>query len=57
LAELTLDATVERSVVGTLFSIAPHLMIVAESSNRQQIWKRLRGSFANKFQKLWGSGW
>jgi hypothetical protein len=53
-AEPTLDATVELSVVGALFSIAPHLMIVVESSNRQQIWKRLRGSFTNKFRKLPG---
>jgi hypothetical protein len=38
------------------FAIALHLMIAVESSNRQQICKRLRGPFTNKFRSA-GSGW
>jgi hypothetical protein len=45
--------TAEFPFVGAPLSIAPGLMIAAESSNRQQICQRLRGPFSNKF---WSAG-
>jgi hypothetical protein len=53
--EPTLGATVERRVFGALFCHRAPLMIAAESSNGQQICKRLRGPFTNKFRELRGN--
>jgi hypothetical protein len=39
------------------FDNAPHWMIAAESSNRQQICKRLREPFSNKLRELQQPGW
>jgi hypothetical protein len=47
LTELTLS-----TLLAGYLANAPHLMIAAESSNRQQTLTRLRGLIMNKLQEL-----